>query len=84
MGGSLGGFRRGGYEKYMETTEYKDGIKRLLEICKDENVAIMCLEPKSKYCHRRFIIQTITKMGVEVILMEKFRQKNMGLSLIGR
>ncbi len=70
LDGSLGGFRRVGSKNYMETTEYKDGIKKLLEICKDENVAIICLEPKSKYCHSRFIIQTLTKMGVEVILVE--------------
>jgi len=70
LGGSLGGYRRGGYEKYMETAEYKDGIKKLLEMCEEKSVAIMCLEPKSKYCHRRFIIQTLFKTGVEVILVE--------------
>jgi len=70
LGRSLGGFRRGGYKKYMETAEYKDGIKKLLEICEENSVAIMCLEPKSKYCHRGFIVQTLFKTGVEVILVE--------------
>jgi len=67
---SLGGFRRGGYEKYMETSEYKGGIRKLREISKGNNIAIMCLEPKSKHCHRKSIMQTLADLGAEVIPLE--------------
>jgi len=70
LGEALGGFRREGYQKYMETEEYKSGIRKLLEISERNTVAIMCVEPKSNYCHRRFIMQTIAKLGAEVIPIE--------------
>jgi len=70
LGESLGGFRKGGYQKYTETVEYKNGIGRLLEISKDNNVAVMCVEPKSRCCHRRFIIQTLAALGIEAIHIE--------------
>jgi len=61
MSETLGGFRKGGYKRYTETEEYKAGIKQLLEMAKETNIAIMCVEPKSKYCHRRFIVKTSLK-----------------------
>lgn len=70
MSGTLGGFRKGGYKKYRETEEYKAGVKQLLEMAKETNIAIMCVEPKSKYCHRRFIAQTLSATGTSVILLE--------------
>lgn len=70
MSETLGGFRKGGYKKYTETEEYKDGIKQLLEMAKETNIAIMCVEPKAKHCHRRYIIQTLFNMGTSVILLE--------------
>ena len=70
MSETLGGFRKGGYKKYTETEEYKAGIKQLLEMAKETNIAIMCVEPKSKHCHRRFITQTLSDMGISVIVLE--------------
>jgi len=70
MSETLGGFRRGGYKKYTETEEYKAGIKQLLEMAEETNIAIMCVEPKSKYCHRRFIAKTLSEMGTSVIVLE--------------
>jgi len=70
MSETLGGFRKGGYKKYTETEEYKAGIKQLLEMAKETNITIMCVEPKSKYCHRRFIVQTLSEMNTNVILSE--------------
>ena len=74
MSETLGGFRRGGYQKHMETEDYKSGIKRLLEMAKESNIAIMCVEPNHKYCHRRFIMQTLSDMGVNVVPVEKRTQ----------
>lgn len=70
MSETLGGFRKGGYKRYTETEEYNAGIKQLLEMAEETNIAIMCVEPKSKHCHRRFIIKTLSKMVSSVILLE--------------
>ena len=70
MSETLGGFRKGGYKKCTETEEYKAGIKQLLEMAEENNIAIMCVEPKSKYCHRRFIVQTLSETGTSVILLD--------------
>jgi len=74
MDQTLGGFRRGGYQNFMETQEYKSGINRLLEMLQESNIAIMCVERNSKYCHRRFIMQTLSDMGVNVVPVEKRTQ----------
>lgn len=67
LGESLGGFVRGGYEKYMETQKFKDGLKVLLDLIKNETVALMCREKNVKYCHRRFIANLLEKLDIEVI-----------------
>lgn len=69
LGETLGGYRRGGYQKYTETEAYKEGIRRLLELARESNLVIMCLERSHRYCHRRFIAETL-KMGIEVIHLE--------------
>jgi len=73
MGETLGGYRRGGYEKYTETENYKEGIRRLQELVREEsgNIAIMCLERSHRHCHRRFITETLSKKGIEVVHVEK-------------
>ncbi len=70
MGETLGGFRRGGYRRHMDTDSYKDGIKQLLEMSKESSVAIMCVERSFKHCHRRFIMQTLSGVGANVIAAE--------------
>jgi len=72
MGDILGGFRKGGYQKYMETKNYMKGVIRLKEMADNaeknqKTVAIMCLEKKTCYCHRRFIIKTLSQMNVEIV-----------------
>ncbi len=69
LGELLGGYRSGGYEKYMETKEYREGIRRLVEIIEETKdfVAIMCSERLWFKCHRRFIADTLVKLGYNVI-----------------
>lgn len=55
LGEKLGGYRHGGYEAYMETKPFKEGIKRLSEMARLKRTCIMCMEPNPKNCHRRFI-----------------------------
>ena len=63
----LGGYRSGGYEKYMLTKDFKSGIKELLWIFKDHTLALMCMERDYRRCHRRFISKYIEALGIKVL-----------------
>ena len=67
LGRELGGYRRGGYQAYMATHQFREGIERLLNIAKQKRTCLMCLEPNPKYCHRRFISAHLEGLGVRVI-----------------
>jgi uncharacterized protein (DUF488 family) len=66
LGDKLGGFRREGYEKYMKSDNFREGIETLLSIARDKRVCLMCLERDRRFCHRRFIIRALKELGVEV------------------
>lgn len=72
LGEELGGYRREGYEKHMETSLFKKGVERLLELARDRRVCVMCLETDPKYCHRRFIAQYLRKKGVRIFHIGNF------------
>jgi uncharacterized protein (DUF488 family) len=63
----LGGFREGGYEKYMESEDFNEGLKKLMKIAKQNSTAIMCAELLWFRCHRGSIASLLTKTGWEVI-----------------
>ena len=65
MGDILGGFRRGGYPKYMETDDYRDGISKLLELAEGGNLVLMCKERTDAGCHRRYIAETLAGKGIK-------------------
>ncbi|TET42145.1 MAG: DUF488 domain-containing protein [Dehalococcoidia bacterium] len=67
MGDTLGGFRQGGYRKYMESDLYKTGIIRLLELAERGNVVLMCKERRDAGCHRRHIVDTLANRGIKTI-----------------
>ena len=67
LGDLLGGYRRGGYERYMGTPAFREGIEKLLQIAREGRTCIMCMERNPKYCHRRFIAAYLEAMGVKVI-----------------
>jgi len=76
MGNLLGGYRTGGYKKYLESKEYERGIKKLISLIEREKgyVAIMCSEMLWFKCHRRYIADTLSSKGfkvVHVISMER-------------
>jgi len=66
MGDSLGGFKKGGYEKYIAGAEFQKGIRELLEVARQNRVCIMCLEVSPKGCHRRYIARYLRELGVVV------------------
>lgn len=67
MGDLLGGYRNGGFEKYMKTQNFKEGIKKLLEFSLNQKTCLLCLEENIKACHRRFIAEYLKCMGLEII-----------------
>ena len=68
LGELLGGYREGGYEAYMKTEGYRKGLEKLLEtIGGFKRPAIMCSEKLWFRCHRRFISDSLVKLGFEVI-----------------
>ena len=67
LGDDLGGFRKGGYTKYMNTETFKEGLNKLLTIAKSGRTAIMCAEIVWFRCHRRWIAEQLVMDGYEVI-----------------
>lgn len=68
LGDLLGGFRKGGYERYMETADFERGLARLLEVLgREKGVAIMCRERLWFKCHRRFIADRLVERGYRVV-----------------
>jgi uncharacterized protein (DUF488 family) len=62
----LGGYR-GDYRKYMETGEFKRGLRKLLRLVRQETCAIVCAELLYFRCHRRFISDALVQRGIEVV-----------------
>ena len=73
LGDLLGGYRRGGYERYMGTPAFREGIEKLLELARQGRTCIMCMERNPKYCHRRFIAAFLESLGVRVVHILGFR-----------
>jgi uncharacterized protein (DUF488 family) len=67
LGAELGGYRRGGYEKYMNTPDYGEGLAKLEEIGSSSVTAFVCAERLPWKCHRRWIGESLMREGWEVI-----------------
>lgn len=59
LGEQLGGFRKGGYEAYTETNEFKAGIEKLEGFINTQNVVIICAEKFPWKCHRKWIAREL-------------------------
>ncbi|MEO0300714.1 MAG: DUF488 domain-containing protein [candidate division WOR-3 bacterium] len=71
LGEELGGFRRRGYENYMNTQNYKLGIEKLIDISRERS-CIMCAEKLFFRCHRKFLSKTLKELNYKVIhIMDK-------------
>lgn len=69
---SLGGYRKGGYEQYMKTKDFKGGLETLIQIAKTKPTVIICAERLPWKCHRAFIADKIMKKKMKVIhIIEK-------------
>ncbi|AEH44490.1 hypothetical protein Thein_0609 [Thermodesulfatator indicus DSM 15286] len=67
LGKELGGFRREGYEKYMQTEDFAEGLNRLLALIEGDTSVIICAEKFPWRCHRRFISRKLSEKGIGVI-----------------
>lgn len=67
LGDRLGGYRQGGYEAYMETEDFKTGLKMLEDLASKGRTAFFCCERLPWRCHRRFIARRLQEQGWEVV-----------------
>jgi len=67
LGRKLGGYRPGGYEKYLATADFREGLKKLEEEARLSLTAVLCSERFPWRCHRRFIARELEKQGWQVI-----------------
>ena len=56
-----------GYADYMETKEFHEGIKRLVEVAQQAPTAIMCSEAVWWRCHRSLISDFLKTNGADVV-----------------
>jgi len=66
LGDKLGGFRSEGYGKHVQSDDFREGVEVLLSVARNKRVCLMCLERDRRFCHRRFIVEALRKLGVEV------------------
>lgn len=67
FGESLGGYRKGGYEAYKQTTAFQAGIERLDRLARDASAVAVCAERLPWKCHRMHISRSLMEKGWEVI-----------------
>jgi uncharacterized protein (DUF488 family) len=65
-GETLGGFRTGGYQAYMETPNFAQGVARLEALVERGPTVILCAEIVWFRCHRRFIARQMVARGYRV------------------
>jgi len=74
LGAELGGYRKGGYEAYTTTENYRRGLKKIEALASNDKVVVMCSERLPWKCHRRFIGKSLQDRGWEIIhIIEKDR-----------
>ncbi len=58
------GFR--GYADYMQTAEFDEALRRLLELCEGKRCAAMCAEAVPWRCHRSLLADALVARGIPV------------------
>ena len=66
-GEMLGGYRRGGYQAFLASEEFRRGLEKVEEIARERKTAIVCAERLPWRCHRRFIGMELERQGWQVI-----------------
>ena len=55
-----------GFADYMQTPEFGDNLNKLIELAKQERIAVMCAEAVPWRCHRSLIADALLARGIEV------------------
>jgi Protein of unknown function, DUF488 len=55
-----------GYADYMQTAEFKEALRRLLELCEGKRCAVMCAEAVPWRCHRSLLADALVARGIPV------------------
>jgi Protein of unknown function, DUF488 len=58
------GFR--GYADYMQTAEFEEALRRLLQLCEGKRCAAMCAEAVPWRCHRSLLADALVARGIPV------------------
>lgn len=66
LGEELGGMRDGGYEQWMTTATFEQGVASLERSAAEGITAFMCAEGMPTKCHRRFIADALASRGHRV------------------
>jgi uncharacterized protein (DUF488 family) len=54
------------FADYMETNEFREGVRELTELASGQTVAIMCAEAVYWRCHRSMVADYLKSEGIEV------------------
>jgi uncharacterized protein (DUF488 family) len=60
-----GGFR--GYADYMQTEEFQGALETLIQMSREQRVAIMCAEAVPWRCHRSLVADALSVRGIPVV-----------------
>ncbi|MDB5825125.1 MAG: hypothetical protein JWR21_3829 [Herminiimonas sp.] len=55
-----------GYADYMQTTEFEQGVERVMQLASQERCVLMCAEAVPWRCHRSLIADALTVRGARV------------------
>lgn len=77
----LGGMREEGYEEYIESGDFTEGITKLIEKATEKPCAFMCAELKWRECHRSFVAERLFQDGWDVVHIydEKEAERHTGM-----
>jgi uncharacterized protein (DUF488 family) len=79
LGKELGGYRKGGYEAYMQTYDFLRGVELLERLATRCRCAILCAERLPWRCHRRFIGRSLEERAWKIVdIIEEGRVGGVG------
>jgi hypothetical protein len=55
-----------GYADYMQTAEFEEALRRLLQLCESKRCAAMCAEAVPWRCHRSLLADALVARGIPV------------------
>jgi uncharacterized protein (DUF488 family) len=67
LGRELGGYRKGGYESYVGSEGFREGLGQVRRLAQGRKVVILCAERLPWRCHRRFIARELEREGFRVV-----------------